>query len=385
MATIPFIHYSLSRTGGAVTVCATLADHLSKYHNIKIYTTKHPPIDKINEMYDTSLTVDQFEVVTLGGMPLARLSKGWTALSMTPFRDITNIRYVLFHELARRRIHDHNPELVIGTYAEFYSPWPTFQYLHVPIYNRQMCPELKVENSLVAKVISPVIQRLDGPAYDKADQIVVTNSKWSQRQIEAAHKQCDGVVHPPVASRRMASNRIEWSERDFGFVMAGRLAPDKRQLAGIETITELRDRGHNVHLHICGPAASGPYAERVIDTAKKRDFVTYEGVLPRDEYIRLLEEHRFGLHMKEREHFGIVVAEMVAAGMIPFVPNSGGQTEIVNENPDILFEKNPTDRIEKVLQSDSKNNIRRSLRENLHRYTREQFISKCEEHISKIL
>jgi glycosyltransferase involved in cell wall biosynthesis len=41
--------------------------------------------------------------------------------------------------------------------------------------------------------------------------------------------------------------------------------------------------------------------------------------------------HRYGIHGHRTEHFGMVVAEMVHAGCIVWVPNSGGQVEIVGD------------------------------------------------------
>lgn len=89
--------------------------------------------------------------------------------------------------------------------------------------------------------------------------------------------------------------------------------------------------------------------------------------------------------MKENKHFGIVVAEMVAAGMIPFVPNSGGQTEIVNENPRSSFDADPIETVETILQSDDHNSLYQSLSKSFSRYTREQFISECEQYLNQLL
>ena len=44
----------------------------------------------------------------------------------------------------------------------------------------------------------------------------------------------------------------------------------------------------------------------------------------------MLSGHRYGIHAREKEPFGIAVAEMVKAGCITFVPNDGGQVEIVD-------------------------------------------------------
>jgi glycosyltransferase involved in cell wall biosynthesis len=55
----------------------------------------------------------------------------------------------------------------------------------------------------------------------------------------------------------------------------------------------------------------------------------------------LLCTHRYGLNTKHEEHFGMSVAEYVAAGMVAFAPDSGGQREILDERGDRLFDSVP--------------------------------------------
>jgi glycosyltransferase involved in cell wall biosynthesis len=63
-----------------------------------------------------------------------------------------------------------------------------------------------------------------------------------------------------------------------------------------------------------------------------------EGKIPREHLVDLLTTHRYGIHGMEYEHFGIAVAEFLAAGMIPFVPNSGGQVEIVDRHDAVTYD-----------------------------------------------
>jgi glycosyltransferase involved in cell wall biosynthesis len=46
---------------------------------------------------------------------------------------------------------------------------------------------------------------------------------------------------------------------------------------------------------------------------------------------------RYGIHGMREEHFGMAPAEMVRAGMIVWVPNGGGQVEIVGDAPRLRF------------------------------------------------
>jgi hypothetical protein len=56
------------------------------------------------------------------------------------------------------------------------------------------------------------------------------------------------------------------------------------------------------------------------------------------------------------EHFGIVVAEMVNSGCIPFVPKGGGQVEIVDRKESLTYstEKDCARKIGALLSSSKK-------------------------------
>ena len=54
-----------------------------------------------------------------------------------------------------------------------------------------------------------------------------------------------------------------------------------------------------------------------------------------------MAQHRYGIHTMENEHFGIGVAEMVRAGCIPFVHDSGGPVEIVGGRSELRFRDAP--------------------------------------------
>ena len=52
---------------------------------------------------------------------------------------------------------------------------------------------------------------------------------------------------------------------------------------------------------------------------------------------RLISTHRYGLHAMEAEPFGMAVAELLSGGCIPFVHDGGGQVEIVDHDPRLIY------------------------------------------------
>jgi glycosyltransferase involved in cell wall biosynthesis len=55
------------------------------------------------------------------------------------------------------------------------------------------------------------------------------------------------------------------------------------------------------------------------------------------------------MHAFKDEHFGMAVAEMVRAGCIPFVHNSGGPPEIVGHDSRLIYESEE-DAAQKIMQ-----------------------------------
>ena len=53
--------------------------------------------------------------------------------------------------------------------------------------------------------------------------------------------------------------------------------------------------------------------------------------------LSLMDRFKYGINGALDEHFGIAVAELVKAGSIVFVPNGGGQTEIVGM-PELIYD-----------------------------------------------
>jgi glycosyltransferase involved in cell wall biosynthesis len=72
------------------------------------------------------------------------------------------------------------------------------------------------------------------------------------------------------------------------------------------------------------------------------------------EKLAMLNRCRFGISACDREAFGIATAEMMKAGVVPFVPQEGAQSEIVQHEGLIYRDfQDATMKIEAVLKSES--------------------------------
>jgi glycosyltransferase involved in cell wall biosynthesis len=86
---------------------------------------------------------------------------------------------------------------------------------------------------------------------------------------------------------------------------------------------------------------------------------------------------RFGIHGMLDEHFGIAPAELLRAGCIVFVPDSGGQVEIVGDHPELRYDSDD-DAVEKICQvladQETESRLRMALSERSELFSETQFM-----------
>ena len=159
--------------------------------------------------------------------------------------------------------------------------------------------------------------------------LVIANSRWSARVVREMFGIESRLLYPPVVGE---FPEVRFEERETGFVCLGRMAPEKRVEVAIEIVNRVRCSGHpEIHLHLVGEIDDSPYGRELRRLcARYNDWVFAEGTLIGESKKRLLAGHRYGIHAREKEPFGIAVAELVKAGCITFVSNDGGQVEIVD-------------------------------------------------------
>jgi glycosyltransferase involved in cell wall biosynthesis len=106
----------------------------------------------------------------------------------------------------------------------------------------------------------------------------------------------------------------------------------------IAILAEVRKKGFDVHLHLGGNGGDRTYFQDLKSLAARSDeWITIHDGMSSEEKSSLLATHRFAISGRPNEPFGIALAETVKAGCITFVPNGGGQTEVVNY-PSLIYQ-----------------------------------------------
>ncbi|MDR5673724.1 glycosyltransferase [Halalkaliarchaeum sp. AArc-GB] len=332
MARVAVVHNTLDFRGGADVVALSVCDALDAghrgSHDVDLFTIAETDPDELAPRFGLDVDVPVCEP------PMAdRIAR--TLGTLTPqIGPQMAARSALVSRFFRR--HADGYDLAVSTTNELSLPLPSVQYVHFPQFSLGRLPDRFDADPgrfdwLWARLSAPT------PGELPDDATFVANSEWTADAVEAIYGRSAAVVYPPV---RPIPGPRPWEERELGAVVVGRIAPDRRTFEAIDVVDRVRDRGHDLHLHVVGtaPRAYRPYVDRVRRAARGRPYVHLETDVPRDRLEALLRSHRYGLNVRPDESFGIGVAEFRAAGMIAFAPDAGGQREVLDGRSDRLFE-----------------------------------------------
>ena len=327
MARVAVLHNTLDFQGGADVVCLSACAALQRDHDLTLYTISETDPGTLAKRFDVDLDATALDVRMPAGATLA--ARALSAASPAIGAQLA-FRSVLLRSAFHRSTTQYG--LVVSTANELTLPTPSVQYVHYPQFNTHRLSE-------GGTVGERVWSRLAAPDRDALDSELVTplaNSAWTADVVERIYGIRPDVVHPPVDP---IDGALPWGERTDGIVVVGRLAPDKRILEAIRVVDGVRERGSDLGLRIVGaaPRAYRRYARRIESAAAERPYVTVERDVSRARLETVLCTHKYGLNLKPEEHFGMSVAEYVAAGMVAFAPDSGGQREILDGRDDRLF------------------------------------------------
>lgn len=159
------------------------------------------------------------------------------------------------------------------------------------------------------------------------------NSEWTRDLLRERFGVVSEVVYPPVVGGFPA---VPWSEREDGFVVMGRLVPEKGLRLVIDILGDVR-KERPVRLHILGRKGRSVHARELEELCRRnRDWVHLEGEMYGPEKAAFVARHKYGISGCRNEAFGIATAEMVKAGLLVWVPEGGGQKEIV-AHPGLVY------------------------------------------------
>ena len=192
--------------------------------------------------------------------------------------------------------------------------------------------------------------------------VTLVNSEFIGRRFRAVHGAQTITLYPPAIGEFAA---VPWEQRENGFLTIGRISPEKRIECAIDILNRVRAAGIDVHLHLVGVPDHDAYTDFVRGLVQANAaWVFLHENLSRSELLDLISTHRYGLHAMEAEPFGMAVAELLSGGCIPFVYNDGGQVEIVDHDPRLIY-NSAEDAVDKIVRTLRDHHCQMALRERL--------------------
>jgi glycosyltransferase involved in cell wall biosynthesis len=380
MTAIGVVHPDLNAKGGAEAVAMNCLEALQEQYDLTIVTLREPNIEALNEYYNT--TIDPGAVTIEREGPIAPKLKTLIGTKYSMLQNALLGRYA--------RDLDGHFDLLVSMMNELGLPAGSIEYAHFPwdwwvnLNNRDQIFHPAVEDDSLYQQLCTAIANVSPATVH--ENTVFANSEWTAECFKHAYGKQPEILYPPIDTSEFTDR--PWHRRENGFVTLGRIDRSKRTKKLVRIIDGVRQRGHDVHLHILGPAFDQDYYAELDSMAAERPYIKLEGELPRSELVDCISSHRYGIHGKEYEHFGMAVAEMVAGGAIPFVPSAGGQRAIVDNDQRLLY--NATgEAIEKIDRVLSNPSLQRELRMNSDRiesrFGRERFHNRIRDAVEHAL
>jgi glycosyltransferase involved in cell wall biosynthesis len=373
MARIAVIHPHFDIRGGAEMVCLNVLDTLQYDHEVVLFTAGKVDFFSLNKYYQTNV-----ENVTVRNSPPL----------CTVIRSVVGSRFGLFtYALLNRHFNRNEDEfdLVISTYNEVTTDRPSILYIHHPLYDRTGLGHDPRSTGAIRGAYKYICSKIARISEEKVrPNTMLVNSEWTGKVVGEIYHVRPKTVYPPVDTSEFSPPPAE--QQEHGFVSIGRISPDKNVLRNIKIIEQLREHGYDTHLHLIGPTPHQKYLAEVKDQIENCSFIHLESEISREELVQMIQKHRYGLHGKEHEHFGIVVAELVAGGTVPFIPNSGGQCEIIDDCEYIQYSsvESAVKKVDNVLSSpDLEADIRSGLPDVAERFGQKRFRDEIREIVSR--
>lgn len=188
--------------------------------------------------------------------------------------------------------------------------------------------------------------------------LMLANSHFVVGEIKKAHGTNARVVYPPVPGKFL---EVPFEERRLAIAAVGRVHRIKRWDMAVNIVEAVRRSGHPLELTLIGHADDHEYGRKLDRLAKTRPWFRWIRNATRTELLAELSRHKYGIHTMRGEHFGIAPAEQQRAGCIPFVHNSGGQVEIVGNDPRLTFD-GVDDAVKRIVRAIENPELERELR-----------------------
>ena len=331
------VQTTLQPPGGGNAVTAWMLEALKHDYDITVLSWMPMDLDAVNRYYGTALRQSDFKIKTFPGF-FQRLIN---AIPGDPWNYQGYCMTMRWCKMIKHRF-----DILMTSCNETDFGARGIQYIHYPYHREKYLDESRC---VKRDGFLPFLHRnlrhrlrpwriISGFSFKRMKRnLTLVNSRWTRRVFQEVYGVDSRVVYPPVPGD---FPEVPWTEKENGFVCIGRISNEKRYESLIDILTAVRIHFPEIHLHIIGSPVDydmETYQRLKTKVSENSSWVFLHECVSRDELTKIVSRHRYGIHGMKEEHFGIAVAEMVHGGCIPYVPDSGGQIEIVGDERRLLF------------------------------------------------
>lgn len=330
---VAVIHPRLQVGGGSESCVLWMLEALKNSYDVTLITSNPIRFEEFNDFYRTR--IGDGEIKTLRVPPPILLQSGRRFAALWGFR---------LNRFCKRHAGEY--DLMLSAYNPMDYGRAGIQYVLDPLFNSQMLKILNptpkkwrrwfYQDSMFRRLYLAFGERLSAFSLEGVKRnVTLVDSDWMGRLTKTALGIDTRTLYPPVPD---GFSPEPWERRENGFLCIGRIVPEKQLERVLHVLREVRAAVPDIHLHIMGRIGDHDYAQSLMREARKLgDWIEFETNASAERKAELLSRHRFGIHGKENEPFGITIAELIKAGCIVWVPRGGGQVEIV-DHPDLTYE-----------------------------------------------
>jgi glycosyltransferase involved in cell wall biosynthesis len=180
--------------------------------------------------------------------------------------------------------------------------------------------------------------KLANTAYTKMirNSTVITNSEYSRHAIQKIFD-IDSIILSPPVSIDIFRNSVLFNSsgnRKNMILVISRIHPSKKVENALILARLLKQNRIKVRTEIVGNLSSNEigyytYLKDMIQKYKLENYVTIQINVSFTKLVELMRQCKLYLNQCPGEPFGISTVEAMSAGLIPIVPDIGGQTEFV--------------------------------------------------------
>lgn len=196
-------------------------------------------------------------------------------------------------------------------------------------------------SSMNVSPIPKTLKKYATNAYSLANKVLAVSSCLSDNILKEFGIKSEVV--PNIVDLCIFNQCVPKEHEGFRIVTTSGLVEGKGVINLIKAVQRASDSIPQLHLDIIGDGVLRGELEKYVADNNLKDLVSFLGYLSREKALKVYERSDCFSMLSERETFGVVYAEAMAAGLPIIATRCGGPEDFIDKEVGILVEVNDID------------------------------------------